>query len=252
MTYHLNVRWDARDESLSTCAARLARMLEGLAAIHPNLMDWRRKAKTLALAYKPFCVMPPSLPELEAILSRGRYFASASGVLIPELGYSVSAWNGLDEPQALSIRLHVGSYESRLYPNEVEPEGLRRENTQLFCAATLKRALLTVAECWEADWGIVRDWGHEGCTLDPEGRPLLPYGGWLTYLSHELAQKVSPPHDVLVEPTPDGGLFMLVSEEAFDAADPMHVTRLDAIQKSRAPIQRSLSLVSYALPSSNK
>jgi hypothetical protein len=251
MTYHLNARWDARNEALSACATRFARMLQGLAAVHPNLADWRRKAHTLATAYKPFCTMPPSQTELEAILLRGRYFASASRELIADLGYSASTWNGLDDPQGLSLRLHVGAYSRRLYPNEVEIEGLRPGNA-LVDAAILKRVLLTLAECWDADWGVVETWAYEGLTVDANDKPLLPYGGWLTYLSHELAQKVSPPRDVLAERTPDGGLFMLVSEEPFDAANPTHVTRLDAIQKSLAPVQRSLSSVSYAPPSSNK
>jgi hypothetical protein len=130
-----------------------------------------------------------------------------------------------------------------------------RSSTRLFLlvdAAILKRVLLTLAECWDADWGVVETWAYEGLTVDANDKPLLPYGGWLTYLSHELAQKVSPPRDVLAERTPDGGLFMLVSEEPFDADNPTHVTRLDAIQKSLAPVQRSLSSVSYAPSSSNK
>jgi hypothetical protein len=245
MTYHLIVRWAQRREPLSVCASRFSRMLEGLGAVHATLSDWRRQAQSRATAYKPFCAIPPRLDELEEILLRGRHFASASGELAPDLGYTVAAWNGLDQPQALSIQLHVGSYEPRLYPNEVALEGLRQENRQFVRGATLKRVLLTIAECWEADWGMIGNWGHEGCTLDPEGRPLLPYGGWLTYLSRELADKMSPPRDVHSEQMPDGGLFMLVSEEPFDATNPIHVARLDAIQKSLAPVQRSLSSVAH-------
>ncbi len=251
MTYHLNIRWSPRNEPLRACVRRLGRMLERLVAIHPNLGDWRRKAHTLAAAYKPFCTMPPSQTELEAILLRGRYFASASRELIADLGYSAAAWNGLDEPQALSLRLHVGAYSRRLYPNEVEIEGLGPGN-ELLNGALLKRVLLTIAECWAADWGVVETWAYEGLTVDANEKPLLPYGGWLTYLSRELAEKVSPPHDVQSEQTPDDGLFIQVSEEPFDAANPIHVTRLDAIQKSLAPIQRSLSSVSYAPRSSNE
>src|ERR1700730_1685614 len=103
MTYHLNVRWAQRSEPLSVCAGRFARMLERLAAVHPTLSDWRQQAQTRAAACKPFCEMPPRLPELEEILQKGRHFASAGGELAPELGYTVSAWNGLDEPLALSI-----------------------------------------------------------------------------------------------------------------------------------------------------
>jgi hypothetical protein len=194
--------------------------------------------------------MPPPIDELEEIVKRGQRVKSATKELSPALGYWIAAWNGLDEPQSLSLLLHVGSYVQRLYPNEIQLEGLQPRNA-LVNAAVLKRVLLTLAECWDADWAVVETWQYEGLTVDANEKPLLPYGGWLTYLSRELAEKVSPPHDVLAERTPDGGLFMQVSEEVFDAANPIHVTRLDAIQKSLAPIQRSLSSVSYAPPSSN-
>jgi hypothetical protein len=241
MTYRLNVRWDVRDEQVSSCAKRLARMLEGLVAIHPNLADWRRKAKTRAAAYRPFCVMPPSIPELEAILLRGRHFASASKELIPDLGYTVAAWNGLDEPQSLSLRLRCGIYYERwLYPNSVEIEGLPPGN-DLLNTTILKRVLLTIAQCWDADWGAVETWAYKGRAVDSGDKPLLPYGGWLTYLSAALAEKVSPPAGVQAERTPDGGLVMLVSEEPFDVSNPVHVPRLDAVQKSLAPVQRSIT-----------
>jgi hypothetical protein len=139
MTYHLNIRWSPRNEPLRACARRLGRMLERLVAIHPNLGGWRRKAHTLAAAYKPFCTMPPSQTELEAILLRGRYFASASRELIADLGYWIAAWNGLDEPEGLSLLLHVGSFVQRLYPNEVQLEGLRPGNALVDAAILTRR-----------------------------------------------------------------------------------------------------------------
>lgn len=38
--YHINARWTARYETALSCGARLARMLEQLAAIHPDLAHW--------------------------------------------------------------------------------------------------------------------------------------------------------------------------------------------------------------------
>jgi hypothetical protein len=238
--YHLNVRWAPRNDPLSDCAERFARMLDGLAAIHPHLADWRRKANTRTAAFKPFCATPPRAAELELILIRGRHFTSASRKLIPELGYSVAAWNGLDEPQSLSLSLSAGAYyKPWLYPNMIEIEGLGPGNV-LVDSSLLKRILLIIASCWEADWGVVENWAYEGLTVDSRDKPLLPYGGWLTYLSQVLAERISPPRGVIVEPTPDAGLFMLISHEPLDVANPLHVARLDAVQKALAPVQRAL------------
>lgn len=240
MTYRLSVRWGQREESLSRCASRFANMLEALATLHPLLSDWRRQAQTRAAAYEPFCRVPAGLDELKNILRAGRHFTSASKELMPELGYSIRAWNGRNELQTLSLRLDVGSYAHRLYLNSVRIEGFR-EGNNLLDARLLKHVLLTIATCWGADWGVVEDWAYMGRTLDWNDKPLLPYGGWLTYLARGLAEKVSPPPDVHSERTADGGLLMLVSEEPFDVGDPVHVARLDAVQKSLAPAQQSIS-----------
>jgi hypothetical protein len=240
MTYHLSVRWIQRAEPLSRCAARFGNMLTGLAAIHPILSDWRRQADTKAAAYGPFCAMPPQLDELERILLGGRHFKSASRELTLELGYTVTAWNGQEEPQALSIHLDVGATERRLYPNEVRIEGLRERN-DLVDATLLKHVLVTIASCWDADWGVVEDWAYKGLTTDWNEKPLLPYGGWLTYLARDLAERVSPPPAVAAERTRDGGLLMTVADTPFDVDNPVHVARLDAVQQSLAPIQESIS-----------
>jgi immunity protein 52 of polymorphic toxin system len=184
--------------------------------------------------------MPPPIDELQEIVKRGQRVKSTTKELSQALGYWIAAWNGLEEPQSLSFLLHVGAYVQRLYPNEIQLEGLRPGNA-LVDAAILKRVLLTLAECWDADWAVVETWQYEGLTVDANEKPLLPYGGWLTYLSRELAEKVSPPRDVHSEQTPNGGLFILVSEEAFDAENQIHIARLDAVQKSLAPVQRPLS-----------
>ena len=181
-----------------------------------------------------------AVAELEGILFRGRHFTSASRELIPQLGYSTSAWNGLDEPQSLSFRIDVGAYSRRLYPNEVQIEGLGPGN-ELVSAALLKRVLLTIAGCCDADWSVVETWQYKSLTVDTTDKPLLPYGGWLTYLSRALAEHIEPPPDIHAERLPDGSLFMLISDEPFDVANPSHVARLDAVQKSLAPVQRTLA-----------
>ena len=112
-------------------------------------------------------------------------------------------------------------------------------------ATLLKSVLLTIAQCWDADWGVVETWEYKGRTVDSNNKPLLPYGGWLTYLSRAFAVNVAPPPDVFAERTSDGGLILLVSQEPFDVANPTHVTPLDAVQKSLTPVQRSVTEAFY-------
>jgi hypothetical protein len=248
MSYYLSARWDRRPETTESCAQRFGLMLEELSAVNPALANWRQQASTRAAAYRPFCTMPPQLEELKIIFEQGRHFKSVTGELTPELGYSVAAWNGCGEPESLSLRLSAGNYYyRRLYPNEVCLGGIRPES-RLVDANLLKDALLTIAKCWDADWGVVETWGYERLAVDEADKPLLPYGGWLTYLSSPLAEKMSPPPGVHAERTSDDGLFMLVSDEPFDATNPTHIARLDTVQKSLAPIQLTLGSAFNAPP----
>ena len=134
------------------------------------------------------------------------------------------------------MSFRVGASELRLYPNEVSIEGLH-EGNDLLDVTLLKRVLVTIADCWDADWGVVETWAYQGLTMDWNEKPLLPYGGWLT----DLARGVSPPPAVQAEQTPSGGLLMLVSDEPLDVDNPAHLERLDAVQQCLAPIQQLLS-----------
>jgi hypothetical protein len=242
MSFHLNVRWGPRAEPLSACAARLARTLGELAAVHPNLAHWKQQAKTRSAADKPFCATPPSPTELEDILSRGRHFTDVGRKPMPELGHSVAAWNGLDTAQSVSLHLSVNvTYKPWLYPNNVGISGLTSGN-ELVDEPLLKRMLLSLAQCWDADWGAVDTWAYKGPRRDLNNKPLLPYGGWLTYLSPTLAGEIASPADVDGEQTFDGGLLMSVSKEPLDISNPAHIARLDAVQKSLAPVQRSTTV----------
>jgi hypothetical protein len=213
-------------------------MLERIAAIHHDLADWRRQAHSKAAAYKPFCTMLPLIEELEAILYKGRHFTRGSRELIPHLGYSAHAWNGLDEPRGLQFAVDVGGYSpGHIYPNVVDFEGLQPNNRGLVRGAVLERVLLASADSWDADWGTVETWAYNGKTVNANQQWLAPWGGWLTYLSHDLASKVSPPSGIQTRRLTDGSLVMTVCDEPFDVANPLHASRLDAVQKALAPVQ---------------
>jgi hypothetical protein len=59
--FDVSVRWRSRLESANACADRLALMLTGLAAVHPLLARWNKRAETRLESSKPFCAMPPRI-----------------------------------------------------------------------------------------------------------------------------------------------------------------------------------------------
>lgn len=239
MSYKLWAFWGSRPESTAACAAHLARMFTGLAEIHPAFARWNRKANLRAAANKPFCAMPPNVEELTQIFEKGRHFKDDPPDPWPEMGYSVYAWNGRDDACGISLSVDAGSYGSPVEPNSIflQLRGAQPGNEGFINVKVLMRALVAIAEAWDANWGTVETWDYKGKSRDANGQLLRPWGGWLTYLATHYAGRISLPPAARVEPTAGGGLVIVATEEPFTVADPAHIAALDAIQQALAPIQ---------------
>src|SRR5579864_8643543 len=96
--YRIEAYWRPRQESMRDCAVRLGRMLEGLAKAHPAFAQWSKKANTRRAANTPAWTMPPDIAELTQVLKNGQQYKDEPREPWPEMGYSVSAWNGRERP----------------------------------------------------------------------------------------------------------------------------------------------------------
>jgi hypothetical protein len=182
--------------------------------------------------------MPPDAAELREIIAKTGE-RHITGRLLPELGYSVSAWNELDEDHGLFFRARVGE----------EREGIGDFNSIFFQLgketsanrdlnyAVLKQVLIAVGQSWNADWGTVEPWGCDLRPQDSKGDLLRPWGGWLTYLSPSFASKVTPPPVAITERLTDGGISMAVTKDQFDPTNPPQVAVYNAIQACLRPLQ---------------
>jgi hypothetical protein len=231
--YKIEVSWGRRPESPEACAERLAEMLSRLAEIHPTLVRWYKKAMSRAAANRPFCTMPPQRKELARALVKGRYFTDQPREPMPDLGYSVSAWNGHDDDRAAGLNVHTGAYGvHRSEPNDVvlsfAPPGA---DADLF-----ETLLLAIALPWQADWGVVRTFDYM-CHVQELGPSPRPSSGWMTYLPARLAERIEPAHGAIVRPVPTGGIVLQSTREPFTTSNPVHVAAADAIFASFEPIR---------------
>lgn len=231
--YRLWAVWEDRPETTKACAVRLAGMIEGLAALHPAFARWNKKGDTREEADAPFCAMPPRIDELTEIFEEGRQYTDHPRMLMPDLGYWASAWNGLENAYGVSLTLNVGAdRKSRTLSNHVELNfGYAQPgNEDLVSAKAMRQVLLAVAGAWDAEWAVIDSMSYKGRLENSAGHYLRPWGGWITYLSPLYAQHFTPPPAVIVEPASFGGLLMLATEEPFAADNPAHVAAADAIQ----------------------
>jgi hypothetical protein len=246
---HVEAYWRPRVESTHDCAVRLARMLERLAKVHSAFSHWNRQAYSRAAANNLAWGMPPDIDELTTVFERGRQFKDRPRVPWPEMGYSVSAWNGIEGPYGTTLRIRPGGFTpSRSFPNTVDLKVSRAgpDNTDLISTATLKPALLSVATAWEPDYAVVVPWTYWPHAFGDRGYPQLR-SGWMTYLAPKYAVRVVPPPAAIVEPVPNGGMLLLATEEQFDMENPQHLAATEAIQAALEPLQEMIPLTPQEL-----
>ncbi len=157
----------------------------------------------------------------------------------PELGFSIAAWNGQDEPLDIGLSLHVGDYTDRpAEPNSLQADLSRPQpgNLDLLNAEILSRALLAMADAWEPRWGVLEDWYYRGWLTDAQGFPFHPWAGWLTYLSAPLAEKVRAPASVVVRDAPGGVLWRIPADEPYSLDNPRLRAELDLLQLALKPL----------------
>lgn len=240
--YELQLFWGPRWEDAAACARRMMVMLEHWAQAHPAFQKWNRLGHTRAEVTAPLCSTPPRLDELVRICEDGLHVRPSCSFLMPELGMSIGAWNGLTNDYRVGLRCQVGAYANMPIINDVELNfgRLSAANSDLLSWSGLCPVLRGAVDAWEPDWGIVYDvddiiprvW--DGVSRN---RPSV-WSGWITYLSPAYARRVALPPDIHTEWLPDRGLLIRATDEPYDARDPGHIEVANRIQEAFAPLQR--------------
>lgn len=246
---HVEARWRPRAESTHDCAVRLARMLDGLAKAHPAFSRWNKQANSRAAADKSAWVMPPDIDELTRVFDKGRQYKDRPRIPWPEIGYRVSAWNGIDPPYGASLSVAPGTYsEARSLPNTIDLKVNRAvpDNTDFVNIAVLKPALLSVATSWEPDYAVVVPWTYWPQVFGDDGHPQLR-SGWMTYLAPKYASRLRPPPAAIVESVSNGGILLLATEEQFDMKNSAHLAAAGAVQTALEPLQEMIPLTPHEL-----
>lgn len=100
---HITVSWGARRESLDSCVDRVSTYYKQLSEVSSYLSNWRSAGKT-----KP--ILDFSDRDVVAgLLKRGQNRRDIGGAVMPELGYSITTWNGEHELTAQS-RVQCGLF----------------------------------------------------------------------------------------------------------------------------------------------
>jgi hypothetical protein len=161
------------------------------------------------------------------------------GVPDPREGYSVLVW-GAQTPsdyttsRTATVSLRVGSS----WCNEAHFEigGVDRlPDIDLVTYSTYAGALKALVSNWACPWAFANVFVNDrppivqGVSYPTDDLPPFE-NAWIAYLSAPLAAGLSPPSEIVCQPTPGGGLILSAVLERLDPADPEHKRRSELLR----------------------
>jgi len=209
-----------REETAEACAERLIRWLTSLAGIDPLLGEWFELARSKRAARSH----PIDVRDAERILAlvrRGVNRRDTDHQPIPDLGFRVGAWNGLDA-QEVSLIAHCGSYSPWVHSSLVLNLPSAGHAPSLYRRPVAVAILSATVSAYDPDWALVTT-DELGRAQPPRFRPVpkgeppgVPNGalGWLTYLARRIAPGEVPVPELRASPLGEGSIIETVAELA--------------------------------------
>lgn len=203
----LGAYWGPRPASLEACAEKVARTLDRLGEASVILRTWYRQGRTKseALAAR----VEPDASHLRTLLEQGRNVTDVGDRVIKELGYSLSAWNGRDEPYA-TFSTQCGGWSHWVSNSFVvdlpSPSGI---GTELYEPRVARTLIHTLIEVWEPDWATFASRSMR--VGEQERQRGGPRVGWLTYLSPRFGDIPSIPPPATIEAVQGKGVVIVAA-----------------------------------------
>jgi hypothetical protein len=237
--------WDPRPETPAGLGLRMLKNLDLLSRISPYFKDWWFMDHSLNVedmldedddvieeklreSLRPLTTMRGRMTEMvELGVRRGDF-----GEPEPNGGYTITADNSIDaSPHYVSLQAHGGGivdpragYRSAVLETAADPD------PAIIAYPLFKEVLKSLVAAWDVRHAQAYSGMLEKLWNEPS--KLFLDLAWMTYLSPELAEEVTPPSDVLVEHMDGGGLLLIAAEETFDTDNPKHVAAARSILKA--------------------
>lgn len=212
---HMSVlaRWGDRPESPRACGLRVESLLGQLGAeMSGPFGEWW----TTAFARGQSRKVDLDAAEFGAMFASGGNQTDFGHEPIPELGFSLSLWNGDDECSA-AISFTMGATSARWgIPNTCVLE-LPSARARAWSAEDVLPPVRACAGSLDPEWvGVIRsDWLE---VLDQSLEPGAPPAAWVMYVDQKRASRLELTADLEVETLPTGGVIIMTDpdEQAVD------------------------------------
>ena len=239
--FEVTAGWGLREEGAQVCAARLSRMLENLAGVHPAFTRLMWTGMGRGVPTRDMQRLR-ELGLLEGLVDLQRTPDDAGKHWLPD-GYRLPATADLDGPKFLVLTVRVGRHLDHRYVARfgnivtVVISALGDPVNGGIPFEALKPILIALVEAWQPEWAGAFSVFYGAKSNSLRWPPPFYSGSWMIYLTQSLAQKINVPASALVERMPGDGLLMQATDQPFDHENPEHVRAADAIQACLAPFE---------------
>ena len=162
--------WGPRMESAVECARRASAFVEDLSNLSEFFRGWRLPARSRAEATRnqPFS---SDVSSLEALFLKGTNRRDIDGELIEELGFRISAWNGMGGEETSSLAMKCGMYSN--VPGVSNAIVLKiPAKFDVDSDGTAELVVDLLVRAWNPDWAVVASQASMIERADKEG-PFL-------------------------------------------------------------------------------
>ncbi len=138
-------------------------------------------------------------------------------------------------PNAIRLSIYPGQKDNNVFELQIGTYGLQPD-PEAIQYSLFWNWLRVAVSIWPCAWAnaCIFNTDYDGKSPAP-GVPPFPssrfHMPWISYLSPPLARDLAPPHGVITERAPDGGLFMIATQERLDPSNPVHMTRSRAMSE---------------------
>jgi hypothetical protein len=213
-SFYIGCYWGARAETVEECSKKVSKTLALLMETGlPYFQQWYKLGKSRKDALKHKVTINEA--ELVKLLEKGR------DRFFPDLGYSLSLWNGLPEEEDLSISFRCGSTFAKT-GNTIN-FNLPKKGEQISDLINFERVynlLSRLIPIWVPDWAVVDSYSL--IDLIPENEKL----GWLTFFSNQYQESELSSHPSFNESLAGYGDFLIVTKDVFSSGNPVHIAKL--------------------------
>ena len=232
--------WGDRGHSPAQIGEKILRSTEALREIDRLFETWWF-TDLVALEHVP---LEQARPRMTDLVEQG-VVTDDDDEPEPQSGYSSLIVSDTTETAtAAHLRIHDGCQNRKTYfgnSGSFSTSFDQRPDPALVNYRVFKSAMMAMVRVWDAS--SAQAFGGDVGEIRRKANRLFP-PAWMTYLAPPLLARVTPPSGVLCEPTPDGGLLMIATEQTFDPANPDHMAASWTISDALVPLTRKEFLFS--------